>query len=130
MDLSTLQARARAARQFQHTLGEITYTLLIPEQHDILVAAQRTGALRADGDAAASLLLNRAVLLDAVVGWTGARVGHILPDDAEAGTPLAWEPDAVPLLLGARPKDALALSDALTERTAARRKALEVDSGN
>lgn len=130
MDLATLQARARAARTVSHSIGEITYTLLVPEQHDILVAAQRTGALKADGDAAGMLLLNRAVLLDAVIGWTGVRVGHILPDDPEAAAPLAWEPGAVPLLLGARPADAAALTEVLNDRTAARKAAIEADSGN
>lgn len=130
MDLATLQARALAAREVTRSVGAITYHLRLPTQHDILVAAQRTGALKVQGDAAAMLLLNRSVLEAAVIGWTGARVGHILPADPEAGAPLAWEAGAVPLLLDARPDDAVALQDLLTERTAARRAALEADSGN
>lgn len=133
MDLQTLQARALAAREVTHTVGEITYRLRVPTRHDVLLAAQRTGAMQAAGGRAAMLVMQRALLDAAVVGWAGVRVHHVLPPDqcgAEAGTPLAWEPGAVPLLLDARPDDAQALADLMSARMAERTAAVEADAKN
>lgn len=84
MDLQTLQARALAAREVTHTVGEITYRLRVPTRHDVLLAAQRTGAMQAAGDRAAMLVMQRALLDAAVVGWAGVRVHHVLPPDRAA----------------------------------------------
>jgi hypothetical protein len=142
MDLQTLQAKALAAREFTHTLGVIDYRLRTPTRHDVLLAAQRAGALQANGDRAAMLVLQRAVLEAAIVGWQGVRVLHVLVDgdgDGAKGaelaspadtTPLGWEPGAVPLLLDARPDDAIALADALNARITTRAQAAEADAKN
>ena len=129
MDLQTLQARAQAAREFTHSVGEITYTLRTPTQHEALLAAHRTGVVGQPAGAAYMVLM-RAVLEAAIVGWQGLRVGHLLPSDAEAAAPLAYDPGAVPVLLDARPADATALADALSERTLQRAAALDADAKN
>jgi len=133
MDLYTLQQRALAARELVHTVGGITYTLRVPTRHEVLLAAQRSGAMQAGGDRAALLVTQRAVLEAAVIGWTGARVCHVLPPDQAAGeadAPLPWEAGAVPLLLDARPDDAQALADVINQRMAARAAAVEADAKN
>lgn len=135
MDLQTLQQRALAARELSHTIchdhGDITYRLRVPTRHEVLLAAQRSGAMQVAGDRAALLVTQRAVLEQAVIGWTGARVRHVLPDDqAEPDAPLVWEPGAVPLLLDALPEHAQALADLINQRMAQRAAAVEADAKN
>lgn len=133
MDLQALQQRALAARELAHTIGEITFRLRLPTRHEVLLAAQRAGALSAGGDRAGMLVTQRAVLESAVIGWTGARVRHVLPPEHAQGdgeTPLAWEPGAVPLLLDARPDDAQALADLINRRMEERAAAIEADAKN
>lgn len=133
MDLKDLQQRALAARELAHTIGAITYRLRVPTQHEVLLAAQRCGATQAKADGASLLIMQRAVLEQAVIGWDGVRVRHVLPLDqagGEADSPLPWEPGAVPLLLDARPADAQALADLVTLRMAERAAAVEADSKN
>lgn len=133
MDLQTLQQRALAARELSHAVGEITYRLRVPTRHEVLLAAQRSGAMQAGGDRAALLVTQRAVLEAAIIGWTGARVRHVLPADqadGEADAPLPWEPGAVPLLLDAQPEAAQALADVINARMAQRAAAVEADAKN
>jgi hypothetical protein len=133
MDLQALQQRALAARELTHTIGDIAYRLRVPTRHEVLLAAQRSGAMQAGGDRAALLVTQRAVVESAVVGWSGARVRHVLPPEhaeGEADAPLAWEAGAVPLLLDARPDDAQALADVINQRMAARAAAVEADAKN
>lgn len=133
MDLQTLQQRALAARELSHTISDITYRLRVPTRHEVLLAAQRSGAMQAGGDRAALLVTQRAVLEAAVIGWDGARVRHVLPADqaqGEADTPLPWEAGAVPLLLDAQPEAAQALADLINQRMAQRAAAVEADAKN
>ena len=133
MDLQTLQQRALAARELSHTIGGITYRLRVPTRHEVLLAAQRSGAMQVAGDRAALLVTQRAVLESAVIGWQGARVRHVLPADqaqGEADAPLAWEPGAVPLLLDAQPEAAQELADLINQRMAQRTAAVEADAKN
>lgn len=129
MDLQALQARARSAREFDHAIGEITYRLRVPTQHEALVAAHRTGVV-GQAQGAAYLLLMRAVLEAAVCGWQGLRVGHVVPGGDDAATPLPWSADAVALVLDARPADAQALADAMGAQMVARAAAFEADAKN
>lgn len=133
MDLQALQQRALAARELSHTIGEVTYRLRVPTRHEVLLAAQRSGAMQVAGDRAALLVTQRAVLEQAVIGWTGARVRHVLPlehADGEADAPLAWEAGAVPLLLDAQPDHAQQLADLINQRMAQRAAAVEADAKN
>jgi hypothetical protein len=130
MDLDTLKARTLAAREISHPIGELVYRLRLPTQHDVLLAARRSGATGAAADGTGLLILQRTLIEAALIGWQGLRVGHLLPDDPEAASPLAWEPGAVALLLDARPGDAQALADALSEQMATRKQAREADAKN
>lgn len=128
MDLATLQQRALAAREITHTLGEIEYRLRLPTGHEVLLAAHRTGVV-GQATGAAYLVLMRAVLEGALIGWQGLRVRHVLPADGD-NAPLPYEPGAVATVLDARPVDAQALGDVLAERMAQRAAALEADRKN
>ena len=129
MDLQTLQAKALAAREVAHAVGDITYRLRLPTPHEVLLAAHHTGVVGQPAGAAYMVLM-RAVLEAAIVGWQGLRVCHVLPDDADGQTPLAWEPGAVALVLDSRPADAKALADVLSDRMAQRAAALEAAAKN
>lgn len=131
MDLATLQQRALAAREVAHTLGDVVYRLRLPTGHEVLLAAHRTGVV-GQATGAAYLVLMRSVLEQAVIGWQGLRVRHVLPADggSDADAPLPYEPGAVATVLDARPADAQALADVLAERMAQRAAALEADAKN
>lgn len=129
MDLQELQRRAQAARETPHTIGAITYQLRLPTSHEVLLAAHKAGVV-GQAVGAAYLLLMRAVLEGAVVGWQGVRVGDVAPGGDDAATPLAWSAGAVPLVFDARPADEQALRDVLSHRMAERATALEADAKN
>ena len=130
MDLATLQQRALAAREVAHTLGDVAYRLRLPTGHEVLLAAHRTGVV-GQATGAAYLVLMRSVLEQAIIGWQGLRVRHVLPaDGSDADAPLPYEAGAVATVLDARPADAQALADVLAERMAQRAAALEADAKN
>lgn len=129
MDLQTLRDKALAAREISHEIGALTYRLRLPTPHEVLLAAHRTGVVGQPAGAGYMVLM-RAVLEAAVIGWQGLRVQHVLPDDADGQTPLAWEPGAVAVVLDARPADARALADVMSERMAQRAAALEAAAKN
>lgn len=129
MDLQALQARALAAREFSHTVADVDYRLRVPTQHEALLAAHRTGVV-GNAQGAAYLVLMRAVLEAAIIGWQGLRVGHVVPGGDDADTPLPWSAEAVPLVLDARPADAQALADAMGAQMVQRAAALEADAKN
>jgi hypothetical protein len=129
MDLQELQRRAQAARETTHTLGAIDYRLRLPTSHEVLLAAHKAGVV-GQAVGAAYLVLMRAVLEGAIVGWQGVRVGDVAPGGDDAATPLPWAAGVVPLLLDARPTDERALADVLSQRMAERATALEADTKN
>lgn len=129
MDLQTLRDKALAAREVTHTVGDVTYRLRLPTPHEVLLAAHRTGVVGQPAGAA-YLVLMRAVLEAAVIGWQGLRVAHVLPDEADGQTPLAWEVGAVAVVLDARPDDAQQLADAMSAGMSKRAAALEAAAKN
>lgn len=131
MDLQTLKARAQAAREFTHAIGERIYKLRTPTRHDVLLASARLGGqLSSAAEGTAAMLVQRSLLEAAVIGWQGLRVGHLLPGDDEANAPLAWEPGAVGPVLDALPADEAELGGVLAEAMARRRAAAEADAKN
>lgn len=129
MDLQDLQRRAQAARETVHSIGCVTYTLRLPTSHEVLLAAHKAGVV-GQAVGAAYLLLMRAVLEAAVVGWQGVRVGDVAPGGDDAAAPLPWDAGAVPLLFDAKPGHESALRDVLSARMAERATALEADAKN
>jgi hypothetical protein len=130
MDLETLKRKARDAREFKHSVGGATFQIRTPTRHDVTLAMSKAGAQVNGNDQARVLLLQRSLLESAIVGWTEVRVGHVLPEDAEAGAPLAWEPGVAAELLDARPDWEESLAAALSTAMASRREALEADEKN
>ena len=113
-DWAAIAAQARAAREVKASAGGHTFTLRVPTRHECAQVAHKCGA---QGNL---LLLQRALLEAAIVGWEGPRLRDVLPEAEDA--PLEWAAQGVPLLLDARPEweDVLnlALVDALNDRQA------------
>lgn len=120
MDLSQIQREAEAAREFDHPCadGAVVFSLRLPTRSQTKVAAMRANARPKDPGAIA--LLERELLVGAVIGWRGPIIGHVLPGSPERGLPFAWSADAVPTLLDAQPDWADALGLELFRRMAQR----------
>lgn len=125
MDLSDLKRHAIAAREFSVPVGAPDaprhITLRMPTQHEVVLAARRSGLHGVDEDAAAHIVLQRTLLQLAMAGWSGVVVGDVLPDHPEAAQPLEWSAGAAELLLDAQPDWGQTLGGALMERMAARK---------
>lgn len=119
MDKHDIMRKARAARQFSVEVAPgVSITLQLPTRQEVAVAAARAGVHRAGDETAGLVVMQRALLVDAVVGWSqGVLLCHLLPD--EDAQPLPFERDLVPLLLDAQP----AWEDALVRRFADERRA-------
>jgi hypothetical protein len=124
MDLSDLQRYATAAREFSVAVGPADaprqITLRLPTQHEVNVAARRSGLAGVVDDKAAHIILQRTLLLLAVVAWSGVLVGDVLSDCEHADQPFALEPGAAQLLLDAQPDWELVLIQELMRRLAER----------
>jgi hypothetical protein len=126
MDLADLKRLATAAREFSVQVGAADaprhITLRVPTQHELVVSARRSGIESIESDRAAMLVMTRALVLQAMVGFSGVVVGDVLPDHPQAADALPCEPGAAELVLDAQPEWAKTLSDALMERLALRRE--------
>lgn len=116
MDLAEIQRRAQAARESTLDVDGATFTLRIPTAYETRLACHQVG----DGGRAEQLLrVERVLLLGALVGWVGVPLSWVLPD-ADPHEAYVFSPDAVELLLDARPALAVALGDQLSARMQAR----------
>jgi hypothetical protein len=125
MDLSDLQRYATAAREFSVAVGPADaarhITLRLPTQHEISLAGLRSGLMGVQDDAAAHLILQRSLLLQAMVAWSGVLVGDVLADSDHAQDIFSLEPGAAQLLLDAQPDWEATLGKALMQRLAERK---------
>ena len=124
MDLDYIRRKAMAARQFECAAGPASFTLRLPTKLESSIAyAGAHSAGRADSSA--GLRFERALGVQAVVGWSGVLVRHALHSH-DGDEPFEFEPGAAEVLFDAQPEweDELnaALVDELNER-AARAKA-------
>lgn len=130
MDLHDLKRLALAAREFSVSVGPADaprhITLRTPTQHEVVLAARRAGLHAVQDDAAAHVVLQRSLLLLAVVAWSGVLVADVLPDHPQATDVLTCEADAVQLVIDAQPQWEAALGAALMERMS--RRAQEKDT--
>lgn len=126
--LAELRAKALAAREFTHTIGECVFTLRTPTRTEVREVARAHGLLREDADATTLPLLQHYLLLGGIVGWTGVRESHLLAGGSAA--PLPWSTDAVALLLDAQPAWDDAMGARLLASTQARSDAIEADAKN
>jgi hypothetical protein len=128
MDATELAAAARKALEFDHEIGECSFRLLTPTRTQLRECAYRHQLDLSAGDKVAQALLQRYLLNTHLIGWTGVRNLHVLPD---AGTdPLPWTREAVGLLLDAQPDWADQLGNQLLLRHGQRNAAIEEQAGN
>ncbi len=114
MDTDQLRRAALASREFPVTgPGTISAILRRPSRYEVQLALQRSGG---DDDAARLITLERLVLTNAVVAWSGVRLLDILPDHPDPTEQLPYEPGAVALYLDAQPDVAQAWGLALFEQ--------------
>lgn len=134
MELEEIKRQALAARQFDETVGaegaERYISLRLPTQHEVVLATRRAGLQRMADDMAATVVLQRALLVSAVIGWSRVTVGDVLPDSAQAAELLVYEPGAVELLLDAKPDWEEQLGAALLHRLAQRRAVQDTAAKN
>jgi len=102
MDLAELKARAQAAREFQVSIGECSFTLRTPTRLELREVLLRRGVDLTSSSPLILSLVQYYLLTSFLIGWTGPRDSHVVPDAGDA--PLAWSVDAVPLLLDAQPE--------------------------
>lgn len=126
--IERLEAAALKAREFEHTIGERTYTVRMPTRTEVRECLHEHGLLKGGGSPTAPLLFDTYLLRRAVVGWMGVRESDAVPGGDRA--PLPWSERAVALVLEARTADADALSAALNARIAARDAAIAEDAKN
>jgi hypothetical protein len=85
------------------------------------VVVCRSGLAAVVDDQAAHIILQRTLLLIAVVAWSGVLVSDVLPSHAQAADALPWAEDAVAMLLDAQPDWEKELGAALMQRLADRK---------
>lgn len=124
MDAATLAARSAEARGFTATLGEFTFSCVLPTRLAERVLAR---AHIRDGEFDA-LAFGLALVLDTVTGWTGVRACHVVPG---AGTePLPYSREAARLVFAERTDWLEALMRECDARLEARRENWEADLKN
>lgn len=134
MDLADLKRYATAAREFSVPVGAADsprhITLRLPTQHEIVLAARRSGLHGVAEDAAAHVVLQRTLLLCSMVAWSGVVVGDVLAAHAQGTDVLEWSPDAAALLLDAQPEWEQDLGSALMQRMAERKATKDTAAKN
>lgn len=135
-DFQALKARALKAREFTHTIGEQSFTLRMPTEHEVTQVLHRHRLLAAGFDLTVEKLSRYHLLCSHLLGWTGVRERDLLPRnvrdsaDEALAAPLPWSIEAVPLYLDANPVVTRQLGEELMRRTSERDAALEGDKGN
>ena len=124
MDVETIRRKALAARQFDVPAGPGVFSLRVPTKLEAQLAYVRSATHDGARDPAAMLRTQRALLVGAIVGWTGVLGCHVLDGlaatDADKAEPLPFDASVVELLLDAQPDWEQTLSTALVERINAR----------
>lgn len=132
MDLADLKRLATAAREFSVAVGGPPrhITLRLPTQHQLVLSARRSGLHNLQDDAAAHVVLQRNLLLLAMVAWSGVLVGDVLPDYPQSGDALEFAPESAELWIDAHPAWEAELSAALMQRMAQRKDAQDTAAKN
>ena len=125
MDFADLMRRANAQRESVFDAGGgRSITLRLPTEHQMRVAVLRAGRT----DAAAWAVMQRALLEQGIVAWSGVTLADLLTNGGDEA--VDWDAAAVPLLLDGRPDIATALAADLTRRMAERTAAKDAAAGN
>jgi hypothetical protein len=130
MDVADIQRRAAAAREFEQAVGERSFRLRIPTQHETQVEILRAGGGEERTQHVALALMQRAVIERAIIGWRGVTTGDLLPDESVEYETVDYVPVLVPLLLDAQPEIGRALTEALVSRVAERNAKIEAARKN
>lgn len=121
-----LSRRLAEAREFQHTIGAVTFRLRVPARAEARLALLKYGGeLKSPGDWAAG---NAGVLRESLLSICGATTADIsLPGEPE---PLPETPAGAWAYIAEHPVVLDALQEELTERTKARFESIEGDAKN
>ena len=137
-EIADIKARVLAARQFSISVvadsAPRTIHLLEPTAYDVRLASLRAG-LGGLRDDAALAVLERALLLDAITGWSGVTGADLLaphPEQAAKAGPVSvpFEAGGAELLLDAQPDWGRRLWAELLERLAKRGTTREAAAKN
>jgi hypothetical protein len=118
-ELDYISRKARAAREFEHPAGPGIFRLRVPTKLESSVAFAESMAGKKKRDSATSLRFERALVLLAVVGWSGVTVRHVLPEHASEEA-FEFEDGAAEVLFDAQPEWEGELLQALMHRIAQR----------
>jgi hypothetical protein len=130
MELADIQRRAAAAREFEHPVGERSFRLRIPTQHEVQVEVLRAGGGDLGKEHVALALMQRAVLERAIIGWQGVTTADLLPGEQLEYETADFASMLVPLLLDAMPDVARELTEALIAMAAERNAKIEAARKN
>lgn len=130
MDKHDIKRKAMAAREAAEEVEPgVHITLRLPTRQEVAVAAARAGVHLEGNETAGLVLMQRQLLVNAVVGWSqGVRLSHLLP--GEPDEPLAYDAELVGLLLDAQPKWEDKLADRFRTERSARLARLEAAEKN
>lgn len=103
MDKHDIRRKALAAREVTEEVAPgVHINLRLPTRQEVAVAAAKAGVHNAGNETAGLVIMQRDLILAAVVGWgQGVRLNHLLPE--ESAEVLPFDADLVPLLLDAQP---------------------------
>jgi len=103
MDKHDIRRKALAAREVTEEVAPgVHINLRLPTRQEVAVAAARAGVHNPGNETAGLVIMQRELMLAAVVGWgQGVKLTHLLPE--EAAEVLPFDADLVPLLLDAQP---------------------------
>jgi hypothetical protein len=119
MELADIKRNALAARMVSVEVAPATFALTLPTNMQSSIAY--TQALRGGSfDSAAQIRFQRGLLLDAVTGWSGVLLRHVLLDH-QGDDALDFELGAVELLMDAKPDWESQLISALLDGVAERK---------
>lgn len=128
-ELDYIARKARAAREFEHEVAPAKFNLRVPTKLESSIAFADALGDRRRRDSAVSLRFHRALLVLAVVGWSGVTVRHVLPTHA-TDEAFDFEPGAVEVLFDAQPEWEGELLQALLDRISQRQAAEETAAKN
>lgn len=125
MDAKELAARVLESRRATLPVGGMSFAVVLPTDLAVRLAASRHR--NADG-VVMEVAVVRELLADAITGWEGLTVGHVLPEGGEE--PLPYSADNKQLLLESRQDIADELAVMLAEARAKRAQRLETARKN
>lgn len=119
IELDYIARKAKAAREFDHQVGAATFRLRVPTKHESQIAYAEAIGDRRKRDAVTSLRFHRALVVQAVFGWSGVTVRDALPEHA-GDEGFEFQAGAAEVLFDAQPEWEGELLQALMERIAQR----------